>query len=121
MTGRDNETFWEGEEIHYRCTDPRREGVVLQPGLQGPEGGQVHLHLSSCTLQPEPFTLNPSSWTLHPEPCTLHTALCELHLAALRPPLYPGGRLQDLAVILQVPGEWRIRHAEDLPQLFQEM
>ena len=55
MTGRDNETFWEGEEIHYRCREPRREGVVLQPGLQGPEGGQVHLH-----PYPAPFNLNPS-------------------------------------------------------------
>ena len=36
-----DQKFWEDERVYYKCEDSRNEGVVTQPHLVGPDGGQV--------------------------------------------------------------------------------
>ena len=36
-----DQVYWEDDPLYYRCIDPKNEGVVTQPHLRGPTGGEV--------------------------------------------------------------------------------
>jgi len=40
--------FWEGDLVYYTCENPIDDGVVLNPKLVGPDGGQVGNEAYEC-------------------------------------------------------------------------
>jgi hypothetical protein len=45
-----NQEFWEGDLVYYTCEDPINDGIVINPSLKGPDGGQVGFEKSQIVF-----------------------------------------------------------------------